>query len=248
MSALNAVELLALWDRAQAVPPTRRPLALLAPLTEIDGLGGLPVGVCDARLLRLRERLFGPQLEARVDCPQCRESLEFTLPVGALCPAEPAEPGDPTGGLRCAHAGWSAEFHAPRHRDLEAVAEAPDPGAAREALLERCLESLRAPDGSARTLAEAPAELVAAVVAGMAAADPAADLRVDLTCPSCQAGWTAPLDPPAIVWAEIGWAASRLLREVHELAAAYGWSESGILTLTPARRQAYLDLVRAGTA
>ena len=78
--------------------------------------------------------------------------------------------------------------------------------------------------------------------------DPAADLRVDLTCPSCQAGWTAPLDPPAIVWAEIGWAASRLLREVHELAAAYGWSESGILTLTPARRQAYLDLVRAGTA
>ena len=166
MSALNAVELLALWDRAQAVPPTRRPLALLAPLTEIDGLGGLPVGVCDARLLRLRERLFGPQLEARVDCPQCRESLEFTLPVGALCPAEPAEPGDPTGGLRCAHAGWSAEFHAPRHRDLEAVAEAPDPGAAREALLERCLESLRAPDGSARTLAEAPAELVAAVVAG----------------------------------------------------------------------------------
>jgi hypothetical protein len=35
------------------------------------------------------------------------------------------------------------------------------------------------------------------------------------------------------------------LRDVHELASAYGWRESEILALSPQRRQAYLELVRA---
>ncbi len=39
--------------------------------------------------------------------------------------------------------------------------------------------------------------------------------------------------------------AERLLREVHTLARAYGWSEGAILELGSARRERYLELVRA---
>ena len=38
---------------------------------------------------------------------------------------------------------------------------------------------------------------------------------------------------------------ARILREVHTLAAAYGWSEAEILALSPARRRVYLELAAA---
>ncbi|HUD55174.1 MAG TPA: hypothetical protein VMR02_08095 [Terracidiphilus sp.] len=39
--------------------------------------------------------------------------------------------------------------------------------------------------------------------------------------------------------------ARRLLYEVHTLAAAYGWSEREILSLSAPRRALYLEMVRA---
>ena len=39
--------------------------------------------------------------------------------------------------------------------------------------------------------------------------------------------------------------AKRLLRSVHVLASAYGWSESEILALSEARRDAYVELVQS---
>jgi hypothetical protein len=50
-------------------------------------------------------------------------------------------------------------------------------------------------------------------------------------------------DAGSFFWSELGAWARRLLHEIHSLARAYGWSESEILTLSPARRQAYLELI-----
>jgi hypothetical protein len=50
-------------------------------------------------------------------------------------------------------------------------------------------------------------------------------------------------DMLAYFWSEIQMGARRLLREIHVLASAYGWRESEILTLSAARRRAYLELV-----
>ena len=54
--------------------------------------------------------------------------------------------------------------------------------------------------------------------------------------------WSAPLDVPAFVWAEVDAWTRRLLVEVHSLAAAYGWNEHEILALSPVRRLSYLEL------
>ena len=51
---------------------------------------------------------------------------------------------------------------------------------------------------------------------------------------------------PMPLWAYLiaCYAALSLLRDVAEIAVAFGWSEERILALTPHRRAAYLDMLR----
>ena len=79
----------------------------------------------------------------------------------------------------------------------------------------------------------------------MAEADPLADIQLDLTCPSCERRWRAVFDIVSFLWTEIEVWAWRTLSDVHTLARAYGWSERDILTLSPTRRQFYLEMVGA---
>lgn len=245
MPASPAATLLSLWDRGQALAPGPRALALLPPLDNDEQPATLPVGGRDARLLKVRESLFGPELQARTDCPACHEPLEFALSVADLAAeADPSERGaaDP---LHFEHAGWEVEFRVPRCEDLEVVRAAPDASSGLRRLLERCVLRLHRPDRSPGDWSAAPPGLLAGMSERMAEADPFADVRLDLTCPACRRNWVVPLRIDEFLWEEIRGAASRLILEVHELARAYGWSEASILDLAPARRQAYLALVRA---
>jgi len=88
-------------------------------------------------------------------------------------------------------------------------------------------------------------ELLSAAAARMSEADPQADVQLSLTCPDCGHQWIACFDIAAFLWGELQAYARRLLLDVHELATAYAWPEASILAMSPARRQAYLDLVRA---
>ncbi|HEV7239333.1 MAG TPA: phage baseplate protein [Thermoanaerobaculia bacterium] len=113
----------------------------------------------------------------------------------------------------------------PTTEDLIAIEHMTDLASARAMLLERCGASEEA-------------------VALMAEADPQADVQIDADCPACEHRWREPFDIAAFLWTEISVLARRLLLEVHELASAYGWSEREILDLSPARRNAYLEMVR----
>jgi hypothetical protein len=53
----------------------------------------------------------------------------------------------------------------------------------------------------------------------------------------------AALALPALVWAELQARATALLADVHVLASAYGWTEPQVLSLSPERRAAYLELI-----
>jgi hypothetical protein len=123
------------------------------------------------------------------------------------------------GDAAASAAGWRA----PAPADLLAVAGDPDPVAALRA---RCLA------------AGAPAPHDSA----LAAADPLAETVLDLQCPDCGTGFAVDLDVGSFVWQEVDAAARRLLLEVATLARAYGWTEEQVLSLTPARRAAYLRI------
>jgi hypothetical protein len=91
-----------------------------------------------------------------------------------------------------------------------------------------------------------PADVIEAITTHMAETDPQADVQFDLTCPACGHRWLAAFDVMAFLWNEIDTWARRVLRDVHVLASAYGWSEADILSMGAMRRQAYLDLIGNG--
>ena len=84
---------------------------------------------------------------------------------------------------------------------------------------------------------------LAAAAAAMAAADPQAAMTLDVDCPGCGAAVSTAWDVAPFFWAELHAWALRVLREVHTLAAAYGWTEATTLNLSAHRRRLYLQMV-----
>jgi hypothetical protein len=215
-----AATVLEAWESAGDARGHERALALAGGPES----AALPLGTRDARLLRLFRTLRGPVLDALADCPACATTLELRFAIDELLAGAD---------------GPVAEFEfegvrarCPTTADLMAVAGAESLADARAALIARCVDTPRALD-------EAELERVARELERL---DPLVDVRVDVGCRECGHRWTALLDVPTLVWAQVQSAAWRLLREVDALAARYGWSEAGILALSQHRRHAYLDL------
>jgi hypothetical protein len=241
MRALTASELLTVWETGSPLSAPRRALLLLStavPDLSRDSLGQLSVGQRDDLLLQLRAAAFGPQLEATCRCPNCGEQLEMLLNTGELR----STAQHPTGELLTLDcANHSLTFRPPNAFDLVEISTMPDLSRAEAALLRRCVHTARIGD---HTLSpdELPAPVLAALSERLAEIDPAADLRFSLNCPACQHGWEETFDIVSFFWREIEAWSARLLREVHTLARSYGWSESEIVALSPARRRLYLEM------
>src|SRR5262245_48273784 len=229
MRALPATELLSVWESGRSQVPLQRALIMLAaacPEDSADSLARFTIGLRDARLLARREMTFGSELTGVTDCPACREKIELSVNSPDICPAtEPELPNE----LVVQANGREVRFRLPTSADLLAVSTP-------EKLLQRCLLN------GGEHLSE---NLLATVGEEMSSADPIADIPLALNCPICEHKWEAPFDIVAFLWHEISAAARRLLREVHTLASAYGWTESEILALSPTRRRAYLELIGA---
>lgn len=233
MRALDDTELLALWDRGTPRHALDR-AALLAAAARPDwppgSIADRPLGQVGASVLRLRATLFGPHIDAHADCRQCGERLAFRLDVGTLLQGAPDETAPQVADV----AGCTVR--APGLRDLAAVAHLP-PEEAADQLLARCTRVAAAelPTGAARAQVEAALE----------ALDPQADLTLALHCVTCGQEGTAQLDAAALLWDELTARAGAVLREVHLLASAYGWTEPQALALSPARRAQYLGFIGA---
>ncbi len=242
MRALKEAELLANWERGLNQSPIQRALALLAvayPETSLEALASLDLGQRDARLLTLREQMFGPSLSGLVACPACGERLELTFTVEDIRVMSDVPP-DTT--LTLSHHNYEVRFRLPNSLDLIAAANSPDVIAARRLLLRRCILSLQT-EMTEMPVEPLPADLEAAIVEKMAQADPQADVQLALTCSACEHQWLALFDIALFFWNELNAWAYRLLYEIHRLATAYSWLEADILALSPWRRQFYLQQV-----
>jgi hypothetical protein len=221
------------WERAYPLGSARRALEILcaaSPSEPPEKLAALSVGTRDARLLTLREWFFGSRVASRVDCPRCGEKIESTFHIADVRVAGP----EPAGPYALAGEGGSLVFRLPDSTDLYAIERCQDSGDARAVLLRRCL--LEGPPN--------PSERIeAAIVRRMAELDPQANVRLSMECAACRHRWSSMFDIAAFFWEEIHAWAARILREVHTLAAAYGWSEQAILCMTPVRRSIYLEMV-----
>jgi hypothetical protein len=234
---------MAVWELGVSQPWYQRALALLAAASpddeKSDRLAQLSIGQRDACLLTLRERIFGPHLAGVAPCPACGELLEFGINASEIRVA-PALGTAAT--INLAHAIYDVRFRLPNSLDLTSLDPKADNQLNRQRLLARCVLGARRA-GAEITADDLPPEVVTAVAERMSEADPQAEVQIALTCPKCTHCWQAPLDILSFFWSEINAWAIRLLHEVHILASAYGWHEADILSMSAARRQAYMELV-----
>ncbi len=242
MRPLSAAQLLSIWEAGLTQPAWQRALSLLGvalPDISADALAHLPVGQRDAYLLDLRESLFGPQLTSLANCPSCGERLELSFAIDNVrserLPGQEGEYSLEVGETRVA-------FRLPNSLDLAEIAGSSSAQQARQRLLTRCILSAET-KGKACAPDELPDPVKTALVARLAALDPQGDVQIDLSCPACAHQWQVAFDILSYLWSEINAWAQRMLREVHLLARAYGWSESDILALSPGRRGAYLQMI-----
>lgn len=244
MRPLTAAQLLDAWEQGLSQPQNRWALTLLAtacPEENLDSLAQLPIGRRDALLLTLREWLFGPQLASAPVCPKCGERLDLVFSVADIQKSTPTNGDSGSETLMASVKGYEVRLRLPNSLDLLAIAEAGGSRAAREQLLRRCILRVER-QGKDQSTSNLPAEVVEAAVERMEEADPQANVQLALTCPSCGHSWRALFDIVAFLRAEVDTWARCTLREVHELASAYGWREADILAMSAWRRRIYLGL------
>ena len=201
-----------------------------------------PIGARQAALLGVYADNFAERLSGLATCPGCDTEVEVDVAVaeltGAGSPvAELTGTGSPAADLEPLQLdGRAVRWRLPAGEDLAAAAECADAAEGALLLASRCLVDP----------APVTPDLREVLARRIAAADPLSEISFAMACPACGQRWDSSLDIGEFVWRRLEAAAWRLLREVDELARCYGWSEPQILALSPARRQAYLELVRDG--
>ena len=242
MHALSAAELLDVWERGLTQSATQRALTLLGaacPEISQESLTSLSVGDRDARLMTLREWTFGPQLIGIATCVNCCARLELTLNSTDLASSQPPAAEQ---SFSLSVDDYELNFRLPNSSDLTELAACRDLVEGKRLLLERCISSVEH-QGEQTAIEGLPAAVIAGVVEQMGRIDKSGDVRLDLNCSQCGGGSQTIFDIESFFWKEINAWANRILREVHALASAYGWSEIDVLNMTAWRRQAYLSLI-----
>src|SRR6476469_2385503 len=239
MRALSASEMIAIWERGAAQHPVDRALTLLEACCgePRDRLAQASIGQRDALLVLVHQQLFGDVLQAFAECPQCRERLEYSLSTREIAARSQTGGIDSESHLSFVDGGMQVQLRLPNSFDLGAVAACTDMATARRLLAERCVLEMTC-ERRAVPFSELTDSAIDRIAAHLASADPQADVVIDLTCAACRHAWQVILEIESFLWIKISALAKRLLRDVHALARAYGWSEQETLSLSPLRRHA----------
>jgi hypothetical protein len=220
-------------------------------LDRAQDISELSLGDRETLLLHARRLTFGGEIECALACPQCGRRMDFQLQIDRLLaqedPATPAlffEETMPTAGE-----DFRVRFRLPCGADLADALNCGthDPEEAVRAVLARCVEWVRRvaelehpasipPD-------KWPSELAARISERMAELDPQAETALSLICPYCRHCFTSFFDIGDYFLSELRARERRRLQDVHQLALAYHWSESEILSMSPRKRQLYLNLL-----
>lgn len=224
----------ALADQPERADLVTELLAACAGGGDADHWWGEPLGVRVAALLGVLQcSLGGDRLEIALQCGRaaCAERFEIALPYAALPRPSPHAATCELAGAR------TVQVRAATGDDLRRwrAAGAPSGEAALAMMIESLVPSGEAGIGDEAALAEAAAAL-----------DPLAAFEVTCLCPACGAEQDLAIDLEAQALARLEALQRSLLREVHVLASHYGWTESEVLALAPARRARYLQLIENG--
>ncbi|HET6613310.1 MAG TPA: hypothetical protein VFG83_15035 [Kofleriaceae bacterium] len=183
----------------------------------------------DQALAALCCATFGDRVDGTRICERCGERFDLELRLSDLAGAVwadcPPAPGD---GVHTAADG--TRFRLPTGEDELAVwgLSADDAAAA---LLSRCV------------VEDQPVHESSAVLSAMERVGPTLDLDLDAACSECGHPHAVAFSVQAWVLGHLEQSRPHLLREIHVLARAYGWSLDDILRLPRQSRLALVELV-----
>jgi hypothetical protein len=210
----------------------------------------------DVLLARVYTRTFGRSIKSTVSCSHCGEpfDLDFELDqlvtnLRSLAKQEPtsahgSEADTCTASRRPDGTFLLSDglaFRLPTGEDECAVAGLPEDEAERE-LLRRCvLEDDRASsEGSSESAGRDEA-----LQHAMADIAPTIDSDLDASCPECGEHQLLHLDLQRYLLTALRQEQDQLAWEIHQLAAAYGWSLSDILALARSQRRRLVAFAEA---
>jgi hypothetical protein len=239
MRALTGELLLTAWDRGARQHSVHQGLVMLAlamPEYSFEQIAEFSLGENNLRLLQVHAMSFGPAIEAFATCSQCGAHMEAQIPVAELIDRQAASPSVPE--------EWSENGRLYRLRpltcsDLLSSLDAATSAEAEQAILERCTAVLPQPDDSS------PLPSTESLMERFERVNQAAEISCDVQCPACSTRASRHLNLAQFLFRLVDRGAKRLLREIHELAWAYGWSEEAILRMSAGRRGAYLEMLNA---
>ena len=217
-----------------------RAIAAIAALTDSPPADAerLALRSCDRQLLELYRERYGPELRAVSACPGCGAMIELQFAVDDLLHAL-AEPV--RGELSLTSGEYELELRLPTVADVTRARSDGELERAAATLAAACVSAcLR--DGLEVSPDAVPAAVLEEAQRRLERFDLAGE-PLELNCLDCTTRWNAVLDVPALVLAELDAEGRRLLADVHLLARSYGWSESEIAALPPARRRRYVEMV-----
>ncbi|MFQ5603177.1 MAG: phage baseplate protein [bacterium] len=245
MRILNEQLLLQIWEAGQSQHPVDRALTVLQaayPESTRAALAKWSKGQRDARLLQIRQQIFGSLIHGWITCESCQEKMEVTLQTDHLTLSAPEEEDVEEHSFN--QDGYETVFRLPNSFDLAEVAQCENQKSAEKLLQNLCILWVKR-DGKPVQKSRIPKKLLSAISKKMVELDPLAEIRLMSECKTCGELCQMDLDVISYVWAEIAALAKRILHEVHILARSYAWSEQDILSLPARRRQSYLALVTA---
>jgi hypothetical protein len=242
---LTTPELLRAWEHGLNRPLMDRSLYLLraASTAGETEAAALSIGQRDARLLQLREWMFGPRLANTAICPHCAERVEWENDVQDLR-LQPVVAAEAAPAFELEADGFHLSFRLPTSADITALDIRNSGKENSDALLQQCVLGAHK-DGIEYNASTLPPHVLHAMEERMSREDAQADITLLLNCPACSQQWESRFDILGYLWSEINAWAMHILQEVYLLAKAFGWSEQDILNMSPQRRRLYLEMLRA---
>lgn len=244
MRTLNSIELLRVWEDGIHFTLTERSLQLLSiacGVPDLNNVADWSIGERDARLLQLREWMFGSRLLNKANCPKCGELLEWTTELEDIRLQAPKQQTLPQ-TFELDVEGTHINFRLPNSHDVFRATSDPAYSADPQKLLAECI--VAASNGVEEiAMDKLPGDTWDALEQQMEKLDPQADIQMALTCPACAHEWSASFDIAGYLWTEIDNWAKHVMQEVYLLARSFHWSEQDILKMSPRRRQLYIEMI-----
>lgn len=200
---------------------------LIGPDGKAVDVTALPVAVHDRLLASLYTLEYGKDVSCQATCGACAQMFQFRFALPDLL--ESQDEAAAVAGLPGGDGRWQTpsgvRLRPPDLRDAAAGA----------------------PEGLLAVIAEAPfpAEEVEALAAFLEQASPILAIDLDSACPGCGASQSIAFDLARFLVRALAGERPFLIREVHLIAARYGWSHSEIMALPRSDRRAFATLIES---